>query len=79
MFFRTVDDLGIVNLDTGARISVESRGQLFSGTDVVTVSFMGIHPIDDRFLIFRQVNAVESQIYVVLNWFQELKERVPVP
>ncbi len=79
LFFRTVDDLGIVNLDTGARISVESRGQLFSGTDVVTVSFMGIHPIDDRFLIFRQVNAVESQIYVVLNWFQELKERVPVP
>ena len=80
VFFRTVDDLRVVNLDTDARIGVESTGQLFSGTDpVVTASFMGIHPIDDRFLIFRQVNAINAQINVVLNFFEELKERVPVP
>ncbi len=32
-----------------------------------------------RFLMMKQPLDGSSQINIVLNWFEELKERVPVP
>ena len=44
-----------------------------------------IHPDGERFLMVFPAELVDSseisrpQINIVLNWFEELKERVPVP
>ena len=43
-----------------------------------------LHPDGDRFLMVKQDEAEElptppQRIHVVLNWIEELKERVPVP
>jgi len=42
-----------------------------------------IHPSGDRFLLVKSLggagSASSASLHVVLNWFEELKERVPVP
>ena len=32
-----------------------------------------------RFLMFKNSNTASGEIHVILNFFEELKERVPVP
>ena len=41
----------------------------------------GIEPSGERFLMLQSVSGESrrDQINIVLNWFEELKERVPVP
>jgi hypothetical protein len=35
---------------------------------------------DDRFLmVYHEPEAVPTRINVIFNWFEELKQRVPVP
>ena len=40
-----------------------------------------IEPSGERFLMLQSVSGESrrDQINIVLNWFEELKERVPVP
>ena len=75
LFYRNVFGLAVADLNMDARLSVESTGQVFRDT----AFFAGIHPMDDRFLIFRQVDDSDGQINIVLNWLEELDERVSVP
>ena len=76
LFYRDVEGLVVANLKMDGRIEVESTEQVFSDA---ASDLAGIHPLDDRFLIFREVDEADGQLHVVLNWFEELKERVPVP
>ncbi len=39
-----------------------------------------VHPDGDRFLMVTEPQEqISERIHIVVNWFQELKERVPVP
>ena len=89
LFYRTAEGMEGVTLDTEPDLRVRGRQLLFDET-----GFLGrtnpaerpggqdrtydIHPDGDRFLSV--VNAAtDFEIHVVLNWDQELLERVPVP
>ncbi len=60
------------------------QGRFQVGPDSSTAPKYDVTPNGERF-VFVQPNASslanpsQSQINVVLNWFEELKERVPVP
>ena len=84
------DDMRVVTIDPGPPLSVGSSEVLFDHTPYT--SFPGptrnydIAPDGQRFLMLSQPGTaletgatLASQINVVLNWHQELLERVPVP
>ena len=71
-----------VRLDSTAR--VDRREPLFSTLPYraarVLVAEYDIHPVDERFIMIKQGTSSERslpRISVVLNWFEELKQRVP--
>ena len=61
------------------------RRELFDASDYYFTSAGGagrsfdVSPDEDRFLMLKRPVAAITQIVVVENWFEELKERVPVP
>ncbi len=69
-----------VRLDS--RAAVEGREELFSTLPYRAVGFFvteyDVHPDGERFIMIKQgIEGSRPQINVVLNWFEELKERVP--
>ena len=63
-----------VNVETEPDLRFSTPEVLFAGA-----GFAGYDPHPDgRFVISAQP-AGRSQLHVVLNWFEELKTRVPVP
>ncbi len=91
LFFRVTGEAGdrrymVVDVTTGAtftrsqpRVLFESRE--FSGT--TPIRSYDIAPDGERFAMVTSTSQVEQEpvtrINVVQNWFQELKERVPIP
>ena len=69
---------------TPAFVATQQR-ELFSGPYLRSSGFRShtydIAPDGERFLMIRESenDTLEGEIIVVLNWFEELKERVPVP
>ena len=77
---------GIAPTSELMRVSIRSEGSLSLGTEERLFSMMGLNASsgfdvspDGRFLMVTARGTADSQINVVLNWFEELKERMPVP
>ena len=89
LFFRTIEgDMMAVNVDVGAGFTFELPRKLFDGQIDMNLEVPGqrglqtydVHPDGDRFLMVTEPQGqLTQQINIVLNWFEELKERVPVP
>jgi hypothetical protein len=90
LFYRSGDRYMAVPVKTELTFSFETPKVLFQGTYVIpsTTSFLSnwdIHPDGNRFLMIKPPTAAGSEstsaepckINIVLNWFQELKEKVP--
>ncbi len=91
LFYRSGDRYMAVPVKTEPTFSFETPKVLFQGTYVIpaTSSFISnwdIHPDGKKFLMIKPPGAAGSvstsvgprKINIVLNWFEELKERVPV-
>ena len=88
LFYRNGDAVMAVLIDTGSTFIAVEPEMLFQ-TMSVSVDAAGptwdIHPDGKRFLMMKEAGNTASadgapgKINIVLNWLEELKERVPVP
>ncbi|MBI4478795.1 MAG: PD40 domain-containing protein [Acidobacteria bacterium] len=86
LFFRIDDKMMVVDVTTGPSFSVGKPRMLFegsythaAGSEEVLFSNYDVAPDDQRFLMIEpsQQERDATQINVVLNWFEELKQKVP--
>jgi serine/threonine protein kinase len=82
LFYRNGDKMMAVNVTTQGTFSAGKPTVLFEGRYVPTPrSFQDydVSPDGQRFLMLKPVEQAQSpdQINVVLNWFEELKQKVP--
>jgi eukaryotic-like serine/threonine-protein kinase len=82
LFYRNGDKMMVVDVTTQGTFSVGKPRVLFEGRYVPTPrSFQDydISPDGQRFLMLKATEQAQSpeQINVVLNWFEELKQKVP--
>ena len=56
------------------------EGSYASHADPPGIQYYDIHPDGERFLMMKEGELAQdqSQIHVVLNWFEELKRLVPI-
>ena len=83
LFYRRGTTMMSVPVQTDSTFTYQTATELFEFQNTlgsVWVSRYDVHPDGDRFLMvgFQEGN-IPREINVVLNWFEELKERVPVP
>jgi serine/threonine protein kinase/Tol biopolymer transport system component len=83
LFYRTDNKMMAVEITTQPSFSVGKPRMLFEGryrpTPVTSPNY-DVSPDGQRFLMLKpteQAQAAPTQINVVLNWFEELKRRVP--
>ena len=83
LFFRTGNQMMVVDVQLGALFSAGRPQVLFDGAyerDPLGVGLRNYDVASDgRFLMISGGAGVPAQIEVVLNWTQELLERVPIP
>jgi serine/threonine-protein kinase len=83
LFYRSEDQLMVVTVDLGDTFRAETPQPLFADIYERDASGAGGVPNYDispagRFVMVRPVaSAVQNQVVVVLNWAEELRERVP--
>jgi serine/threonine protein kinase/WD40 repeat protein len=89
LFYLSADSAMAVAVETKPTLSFATPKVLFRNTNI-SFSFLGtswdIHPDGKRFLMMKPLAptgatpaaAVPRKISIVLNWFEELKQRVPV-
>jgi serine/threonine-protein kinase len=91
VFYRNGDEVMAVSVKTAPTFSFETPRVLFRGTYVSNVfrfpnddfDTWDISPDGKRFLMIKEVGSISSEaagprkINIVLNWFEELKQRVP--
>ena len=90
LFYRSGDSFMAVEIETEPAFSSGKPAVLFKGTyatspDGAQCVLWDIHPDGKRFLMVKPPGAIADdsgaialpKINIVLNWFEELKERVP--
>ena len=83
LFYSYGDKMMAVDIGTRPSFTVGKPGMLSEGRYVAppgTTPNYDVSPDGQRFLMFKpseQAQAAPTQINVVLNWFEELKHRVP--
>ena len=83
LFYRNGDKLMAVDIATQPGFAASTPRMLFQGRYVLApfpASNYDVSPDGQRFLMLKpseQTQAALTQINVVLNWFEELKRRVP--
>jgi Tol biopolymer transport system component/predicted Ser/Thr protein kinase len=84
LFYRSGDKMMAVEVDTRSGFSASNPRMLFEGRYVSafpnTFPNYDVSPDGERFLMLKpseQSEAAPTQINVVLNWFEELKQKVP--
>jgi hypothetical protein len=89
LFYRSRDAAMAVPIRTGADFSYETPKPLFRGTYVsadMSLNVLESHPWDispdgKRFLMMQETepaaDAIPRKINIVLNWIEELKQKVP--
>ena len=83
LFYRSGDKLMAVDIATQRGFAAGTPQMLFEGryeTAMVPIDNYDVSPDGQRFLMLKpseQAQAAPTQINVVLNWFEELKRRVP--
>jgi serine/threonine-protein kinase len=84
LFYRSGDKMMAADIATQPSFAAGKPRMLFAGQYVptpVTYPNYDVSPDGQRFLMLKpaeQAQAAPTQINVVLNWFEELKRRVPV-
>jgi Tol biopolymer transport system component len=86
LFYRSADKTMVVSIQAqGQTVSRGSprvlfEGQYVSHSDPPGVQYYDISPDGKRFLMMKEGDPADtqSQINVVLNWFEELKRLVPI-
>jgi serine/threonine-protein kinase len=87
LFYRNGDSVMAVAVETGQTFKCGKPESLFRGTYTSLLQDMhtwDISPDGKRFLMMKEVGSNGSEaggprkINIVLNWFEELKQRVPV-
>jgi Tol biopolymer transport system component len=76
LFYSNGDKMMAVDVTTSPNFSVGRPRMLFEGQDLST---WGVSPDGQRFLVIKPAEQQQAatQINVVLNWFGELKQKVP--
>jgi Tol biopolymer transport system component/predicted Ser/Thr protein kinase len=84
LFYRSGDKMMAVDITTRPNFSVGKPRMLFQGVYATptasTYANYDVSPDGQRFLMLKpveQTGAAPTQINVVLNWFEELKQKVP--
>ena len=82
IFFITRGGMWAASVRLDSRATVEAREELFATLPYrnrgVLVAEYDVHPDGERFIMIKRgIEASRPQINVVLNWFEELKQRVP--
>ena len=82
LFFRNGDEMMAVDVTTEPTFSAGTPRLLFEGTFITSTVFRGnydVAPDGQRFVMLKpyEQEAGAQQINVVLNWFEELRRRVP--
>jgi Tol biopolymer transport system component len=82
VFYRSGDKMLAVDIETQPSFAVGKARVLFSGSyepTAATFSNYDVSPDGQRFLMLKpsETEQASTQINVVLNWFEELKRRVP--
>jgi Tol biopolymer transport system component len=82
LFYRSGDQMMVVSVQTdptfnAARPRVLFEGSYLSTTISIGLQYYDISPDGQRFLMIKEAGAGQTQINVVLNWFEELKRLVP--
>jgi dipeptidyl aminopeptidase/acylaminoacyl peptidase len=91
LFYRNGESVMVASVETESSFSFGSRKNLFRGAYVsdnygsVIVRSWDLHPDGKRFLMIKELpgdvtseEASRQKFNVVVNWFEELKQRVPV-
>jgi eukaryotic-like serine/threonine-protein kinase len=84
LFYRSGDKMMAVDIGTQAGFSAGKPRMLFEGSYLPTPATAPNYDVSSdgqRFLMLKpteQTGAAPTQINVVLNWFEELKQKVPV-
>jgi len=84
LFYRSGTRIMAVDIDTESSFSAGKSRMLFDGPYLPTsASFphYDVSPDGGRFLMLKPVESQASaptQIHIVLNWFEELKQKAPV-
>src|SRR3984893_12581049 len=84
LFYRGGDKMMVVDIATQPSFTVGKPRMLFEGQYLPTTGTSpdyDVSPDGQRFLMLKpaeQAQAAPTQINVVLNWFEELKQKVPV-
>ena len=94
LFYRSGDMIMAVSVDTDPTFSYETPRMLFEGKYIGAIfqwnnfdfHTWDIHPDGKRFLMMKQdagdgeepETGAPSKINIVVNWFEELKDRVPM-
>jgi Tol biopolymer transport system component len=82
LFYRSGNKMMVVSVQTdptfnAARPRVLFEGSYLSTTISIGLQYYDISPDGQRFLMVKDAGAGQTQINVVLNWFEELKRLVP--
>ena len=81
LFYRSGDRMMVVRVETEPTFKAGSPEVLFTGSySVAAGRNYDIHPDGQRFLMLKDVEeqaSARSQLTIVLNWFEELKQLVP--
>ena len=82
LFFRDGAQMLAVEVDTGTTFSAGRPQVLFEGSYDADVNSQGIPNYDTTpdgwVLMIRPADTASAQLVVVLHWFDELTERVPI-
>jgi hypothetical protein len=86
LFYRQGNAMMAVDLAPGEPLTVGKPKQFFDagwelgvGREPVVDLSYAVMP-DERFLMIRyEPAAIPTRIYVIINWFEDLRRRVPVP
>jgi serine/threonine-protein kinase len=85
LFYRRGNKVMAVSIDTESGFSAGSPRMLFEGSYLPTTasfSYYDVSPDGERFLMLKPVETeatAPAQIHVVLNWFEELKQKFMLP
>jgi len=83
LFYWSGNKMMVVDIETEPTFKAGRPRVLFEGSFAFDLGMKGrnfdISPDGQRFLMIKEDQQEGAQINVVLNWFEELKERVPIP
>ena len=80
LFYRNAEKMMVVKVSIGPELTFSSPEQLFEQAYAFgptrSLSNYDVHPDGQRFLMVKRAAGAE-RLNVVLNWSEELKQRVP--